>query len=149
MWNLFAVVYFVPSVSERRKVKYRMKAFMKSFGIITMCCVGLHSASAQEPLKNELAKVEYQQRTSSDIAKLQTQNLQESLKLDDSQALKVYEVMLEVEQKMEAITNSAIVEDAKMAEIGKWATLKTKKLKEILTIEQFSFYINTIKSNKR
>ena len=126
-----------------------MKVYSMIFVIITIYCLGIHSGSAQEPLKNELARAEYHKFHPAQIAKMQTDNLRELLKLDNTQIVRVYEALYEVEKKMEAVTKTDIAEEAKMNEIGNLEVLKTEKLKEVLTVEQFSSYMDTIKSNKR
>lgn len=126
-----------------------MKAYISIFAFIILFNLGNHSTTAQEVSKKERAKVEYQERTSSDIANIQTKNLKELLNLDAIQVLSVYHVLFNVEQKMEEVTKTVGSEEAKMAEMEKWETIKTEKLKEILTSEQFSLYMNTIKNNKR
>lgn len=126
-----------------------MNVSIKLFSLLTLFCLCIHSTVAQDTDKDGLSITEFQQYTPLEIAKIQTQNLQESLKLDDAQVLKVYEVMLQIEKEMQAITNKFLDTETKMAEIEKWETIKTEKLKELLTTEQFSIYINRIISNKR
>lgn len=111
--------------------------------------LGNHSATAQEASKKELAKAECHKLNAVEISKMQTQNLRELLKLDNTQTISVYEALYEIEKKMEAVTKTDIGEEAKMPEIEKWETVKTETLKEILTTEQFATYMNTIKNTKR
>ncbi len=126
-----------------------MKAFFTIFGFMAFYFSGIPSAIAQETTKSELAVSEYQELTPAQIVKLQTQNLQQLLRLDDAQVIKVHDAMLNVEQNMAVITASAMSEETKMVEIQKWEAFKTQKLKDILTSEQFTRYLDTVKSNKR
>ncbi len=126
-----------------------MKVFITLFGFLVLVSSGIHSGIAQETKKMELTVSEYKELTPAHIAKLQTQNLQELLSLDVTQVSMVYDTMLNVEQNMVAIVASGISEETKMVEIQKWEVLKTQKLKEILTVEQFTRYLDTVKNNRR
>lgn len=126
-----------------------MKIFIIVFGFLVFCSSGINSAIAQETINKELAVSGYQELTPAYIAKLQTQNLRQLLSLDDAQVIKVHDAMLNVEQNMVETVASGFSEETKMVEIQKWEALKTQKLKKILTVEQFTRYLDTVKSNKR
>lgn len=126
-----------------------MKAFFTIFGFIALFSSGIHSTIAQETIKKEVANVKYQEFTPEFVAKKQTESLQQHLSLDGAQVLRVQEVLLDIEQKMETFMSTGNSESVKMAEIQKMEDLKTQKLKEIFTSDQFTKYLEIFKSNKR
>lgn len=126
-----------------------MKRCIRVLGLVVLFSSGIYSAIAQKTFQNELELYKIQELTPTYIAKLQTQDLQKSLSLDDTQVIMVQNAILNVEQNMVAIVASGLSEESKMAEIQKWEELKTQKLKEILTVEQFTRYLDTIKNHRR
>ncbi len=81
------------------------------------------------------------------IAKQQALHLQKLLKLDDDQAIKAHEICLNVENGISKISND-LDENKRLVEINNYEIIRSEKLKEILTADQFRTYQNYIQSER-
>ncbi len=135
-----------------------MKKSIQVFTLIAFCFAGTLYSSAQNaerkagfevhPVnKKEMAKANDDVLSVETIAKLQTQKLKELLSLDLNQNAEVYNLCLNIEYKMQAIS---IDNDSKrLEEITHLEVTKTKALKGILSPEQFSTYKKYYLTNKK
>lgn len=135
-----------------------MKTYIALFTLLTVFFGSTVSVTSQEVKKTE-AQIEYNLKKREyanskkqilkpdDVAKRQSENLQQLLNLNEEQSSKVYVICFAVEKKMEEI--STLSEAKKMSAIKELDIAKDEKFKEVLTEEQFETYMKTVKTDKK
>lgn len=135
-----------------------MKTYIALFVLLTVFFGSTVSATSQEVKKTE-AQIEYDLKKreyanskkqilkTEDVAKRQSENLQQLLNLNEEQGSRVYDICFAVEEKMEQI--STLNEEKKMSAIRELDIAKNEKLKEVLTEEQFETYMKSVRTDKK
>lgn len=136
-----------------------MKTYLTFFTLIIIFFMSSFTATSQETdkkkeqeeyaiKKRKLADSQKNALSVEDVAKKQTENLRNLLKLDDTQTTRVYEICFQIEEEMNKLSVSSEGE-IKTEEINKIEDVKDAKMKETLTEDQFKIYLNTVKNKKR
>ncbi|MEZ4803633.1 MAG: hypothetical protein R2797_12750 [Gelidibacter sp.] len=134
-----------------------MKTYITLFALVTLFFVGSYSAAAQIDKKSEqneyaikkrqMAEAQTRHLTPETIAEQQTENLKELLNLDERQEARIYEICLSVERKMAELSNISS-EEKRMDGVKDLESVKNAKIKEALTEEQYTTYLNSLTNEK-
>ncbi|MEZ4803894.1 MAG: hypothetical protein R2797_14055 [Gelidibacter sp.] len=136
-----------------------MKKTITFFALAALFFVGTYSSTSQEVdkkaeqehyalKKKQMAEAERMALPPEDVAEQQTENLQELLNLDEKQGIRVYEICLSIEREMGKIP-ADLADDKRKTKISELESIKSEKLKEALTQDQYTMYLNSIKNEKK
>ena len=120
-----------------------MKSYIKILSFVFVMCLGVHSAMAQEKMERKMAKSQSHVAGDEEIAKQQTENLNQLVSLSDDQVSKVHAMYIDLQKRMNSTSTSEIDKTQRIADIKEIKALRDSKLKEILTEEQFTTFLKS------
>ncbi len=122
-----------------------MKDCITYLGCIMLFLVGTQDLLSQEVMSQKLTNENSYKLTPEQIAKQQTDNLSKLLNLDEDRMMKVQGIFLSIEKEMAQIP-SDLEESKRMVQVNKIENLKNEQLKEVLGVDQFTVYLNSMRN---
>lgn len=120
-----------------------MKLYIKTLGFLFLMSLGIQTSIAQEKIERKMAKAQSHVSSNEDIAKQQTENLNQLVNLSDDQVTKVHALYMDLQKRMDAAPTSEMDETKRTEYVKKMNALSDSKLKEILTEDQFTIYLKS------
>lgn len=122
-----------------------MKDYITYLGCIMLFLVGTQHLKSQEVISQRSTIENSFILTPEQIAKQQTDNLSQLLNLDEDRKQKVQGIFLSIEKKMAQIPTD-LEESKRMVQVNKLEDLKYEHLKEVLTVDQYTGYLKSMRN---